>query len=160
MSLVLYPFLLSLLQHFSMFFFRHFFCRANPWCTGGAEWCIIRTQIGLIMKIDVDFIKKQKINKRWIWILTLFYLILFPFLLYASLFSVAILNPSGVKFLQWVFILLCLSIPLSIPFSIFFMWRQYFKKNITRTRFFFVLPIIIAVIYYFLIDFLGSFLIY
>ena len=70
------------------------------------------------MTNEADLLKQQKITKRWIWIMTLFYAIPFPFLLYASLFSVAILNPSGIKFLQWTFILLCLSIPLSIPFSI------------------------------------------
>ncbi len=48
---------------------------------------------GVIMANEADLLKRQKITKRWIWIMTLFYAILFPFLLYASLFSVAILNP-------------------------------------------------------------------
>jgi hypothetical protein len=107
------------------------------------------------VKNEADLLKQQKITKRWICVMTLFYAIPFPFLLYASLFSVAILNPSGIKFLQSIFILLCLSIPLSIPLSIFFMWYQYFQKKYLQTYFYFVLPIIIAVTSYFLIEFVG-----
>lgn len=110
------------------------------------------------MTNEADLLKQQKTTKRWIWIMTLFYAIPFPFLLYASLFSVAILNPSGIKFLQWTFILLCLSIPLSIPLSIFFMWHQYFQKKYSQAYFYLVLPIIIAVTSYFLIEFVGLFL--
>lgn len=106
------------------------------------------------MTNEADLLKQQKITKRWIWIMTLFYAIPFPFLLYASLFSVAILNPSCIKFLQWTFILLCLSIPLSI----FFMWHQYFQKKYSQACFYLVLPIIIAVTSYFLIEFVGLFL--
>lgn len=113
---------------------------------------------GAIMANEADLFKRQKITKRWIWIMTLFYAIPFPFLLYASLFSVAILNPSGIKFLQWTFIFFCLSIPLSIPLSIFFMWRQYFQKKYSQACFYFVLPIIIVVTNYFLIEFVGLFL--
>lgn len=110
------------------------------------------------MTNDAELLKQQKITKRRIWIVTLFYLIPFPFLLYVSLFSVAILNPSGIKLLQWAFILLCLSIPLSIPVSIFFMWHRYFQKKYLKINFYFVLPIITTVSCYFLIEFLGSFL--
>lgn len=113
---------------------------------------------GLVMTNEADLLKQQKTTKRWIWIMTLFYAIPFPFLLYSSLFSVAILNPSGIKFLQWTFILLCLSIPLSIPLSIFFMWHQYFQKKYSQACFYLVLPIIIAVTSYFLIEFVGLFL--
>jgi hypothetical protein len=111
------------------------------------------------MITEADQLKRQK-TKRWIWIMTLIYMIPFPFLLYASLFSVAILNPSGIgiKLLQWTFVLLFLAIPLSIPFSIFFMWRSYFQKKYSEASFYFVLPIIVTVICYFLIEFVGLFL--
>jgi len=103
-----------------------------------------------------DLARKKKTTKRWIWTATLFYLIIFPFLLYVSLFSVAILDPSGIRFFQWVFILLCLSMPLSIPCSVFCMWRQYFRKNYSQANFLIVLPMIIAISCYFLINFCGS----
>lgn len=111
------------------------------------------------MITETDQLKRQK-TKRWIWIMTLLYMIPFPFLLYASLFSVAILNPSGIgiKLLQWTFVLLFLAIPISIPFSIFFMWRQYFQNKYLQVNFYFALPIIVAIICYLLIEFVGSFL--
>lgn len=90
------------------------------------------------------------------WIMTLLYLALFPILLYAALFSVAILEPTGSKPLQIIFISLCLSIPLSIPLSIYFMWRRYLQGEHPKARFYCVVPIITGTICYFLIECMGN----
>ncbi len=104
------------------------------------------------MNDDTTHQENQKRTRRWIWIMTLLYLVPFPILLYASLFSVAILEPSGIKLLQVIFIILCLSVPLSIPPSIYFMWRRYFQKEYPKARFYCVAPIITSAICYFLIE--------
>jgi hypothetical protein len=109
------------------------------------------------MTDDTILLENQKTTKRWIWIMTLIYLVPFPILLYASLFSVAILEPTGSKFLQVTFIALCLSIPLSIPPSIYFMWRRYFQRKYPKARFYCVVPIVISVVCYFLIECMGYF---
>jgi len=95
--------------------------------------------------------KERTTTRRWIWVTMILYLIPFPFLLYGSLFSVAILNPSGSRVFQMSLILLFLSIPLSIPISIYFMWRRYFQKQYSAVLFYFVLPIIVIVVCYYLI---------
>ena len=87
--------------------------------------------------------------------MTLLYLVPFPILLYASLFSVAILEPTDSKFLQVIFIVLCLSIPLSIPPSIYFMWRRYLQGKYPKARFCCVVPIIAGAVCYFLIECMG-----
>ena len=104
---------------------------------------------------DAADLKEQTITRRWIWTVMLLYLIPIPFLLYASLFSVAILNPSGLKIMQLIFIFLCVATPLSIPFSIYFMWRRYFQKKYSEVRFYFALPIITAVICYYSVELMG-----
>ena len=43
------------------------------------------------------------------------------------------------------------------PFN-FFIWHQYFQKKYSQACFYLVLPIIIAVTSYFLIEFVGLFL--
>ena len=107
---------------------------------------------------DTRNLKEQAATRRWIWAVMLIYLILFPFLLYASLFSFMIFERPGAKILQLTFIALFLSIPLSIPVSIFFMWRKYFQKKYSQVRFYFSVPIITTVICYFLIEAVGRLL--
>jgi hypothetical protein len=103
------------------------------------------------MADDAADLKEQTTTRRWIWAVMLLYLIPFPFLLYGSLFSVAILNPSGSKVFQMTFIFLFLSVPVSIPVSIYFMWRRYFQKRYSAVRFYFALPIITTIFCYYLI---------
>ena len=107
------------------------------------------------MTDKTTLLKSQRITRRWMWIMTLLYLVPFPILLYASLFSLAILEPTGSKFPQVIFIILCLSIPLSIPPSIYFMWRRYFQGNYPKARLFCVAPIITGTVCYFLIECMG-----
>ena len=104
------------------------------------------------MTDDTTLLKNQKTTIRWIWIMTLLYLVPFPILLYASLFSVAILEPSGTKSLQVIFIVLCLSAPLSILPSVYFMWRRYFQREYLKARFYCVVPIATGILCYFLIE--------
>ncbi len=87
--------------------------------------------------------------------MTLLYSVPFPILLYASLFSVAILDPTGLRFLQVIFIFVCLSIPLSIPASIYFMWRRYFQGEYRKAGFYCVAPIITGGVGYCLIQCMG-----
>ncbi len=104
------------------------------------------------MTDKTSILKSQRITRRWMWIMTLLYLVPFPILLYASLFSVAILEPTGSKFLQVIFIVLCLSIP---P-SIYFMWRRYLQSAYPKARFYCVVPIITGAVCYFLIECMGQ----
>jgi hypothetical protein len=66
-------------------------------------------------------------------------------------------NPRMTTFMGLLFIFLFLCIPLSIPVSIFFMWRRYFQMHYSKARFHCCLPIIIALVNYFLIELLGWF---
>lgn len=113
---------------------------------------------GLALASVKEDLKKEKNSPFWIWIATVLYTISFPFFLYASLFSVAILNPTGIKLIQYAFILTCLAIPLSIPCSIFFMWRGYYQENTSKMNFFCWAPVITGFISYYLIELLGLFM--
>ena len=102
--------------------------------------------------------REQTSTRRWIWVVMLIYLILFPFLLYASLFSFMIFERPVMKAFQLIIVALFLSIPLSIPVSIYFMWRRYFQKKYSEVRFYFVVPIITTAICYFMIESVGRLL--
>lgn len=102
--------------------------------------------------------KERQSCCRWISASTIIYLLLFPFLFFMSLFSfMAFDNPHMTTFMGLSFIFLFLCIPLSIPVSIFFMWRRYFQMQYSKACFHCAVPIVTAFVNYFLIEFLGLF---
>ena len=101
-------------------------------------------------------LKERRSTCRWITTSTIIYLILFPILFYLSLLSFMVFdNPHMTTFMGLLFIFLFLCIPLSIPVSIFFMWRRYFQMQYSKACFHCGVPIITALVNYFLIEFLG-----
>jgi len=93
------------------------------------------------------FLKKQKMTKLCGFISTVIYLVLFPILLYFSLFSfMAFDDPHMTVPLGWTYILLFLSIPLSIPIALFFIWLKYSRAEYQKSMIFCGLPLLIATI--------------
>jgi len=107
---------------------------------------------------DLTPSKERQFSCRLISFSTIIYLLLFPFLFYMSLFSfMAFDNPRMTTFLGLLFIFLFLCIPLSIPVSIFFMWRRYFQMQYSKAHFHCAVPIITGFVNYTLIEVLGLF---
>ena len=107
---------------------------------------------------DLVSSKERQSSCRWVLVSTIIYLLLFPFLFFMSLFSfMAFDNPHMTTFMGLLFIFLFLCISLSIPVSIFFMWRRYFQMQYSKVYFHCAVPIITAFVNYFLIEFLGLF---
>ena len=73
--------------------------------------------------------EEQKKTKKYVQNATIIYSLLLPFLLwFAGLFGmVAGTVPTAIAI---VFVGLWLCVPLSIPFTLFFVWSQYRKKII------------------------------
>jgi hypothetical protein len=94
-------------------------------------------------------LKKINVVYRNLWIATCFYsLIFFPYF-YASLFSLAIFaSPNMTLIRGLIFIGLFLTVPISLLFSIFFMWRKFNQKQYSRAYFYCVLPILVGFICY------------
>ncbi len=67
-------------------------------------------------------------------------------------------NPHMTNFVGLLFIFLFLCIPLSIPVSIFFMWRRYFQMQYSKAFFHCSVPIITALVNYLLIELMGLFI--
>lgn len=111
------------------------------------------------MKNATAQLKKQKTTKWWILTMTLLYLVAFPVLLYASFFSVAVLeSASAIKeFFQLIFVFVCFCVPLSIPLSIYFMWRRYFQREYKKAYFYCAVPIVTSIVVYVLIQLVGRF---
>jgi hypothetical protein len=88
-----------------------------------------------------DDSKKTKNSLR---IATTFYLILLPF---AAIFAVGSLlafdSPSLPIPIGLTIILLYWSIPISIPLTIYLMWRQYSKENYKKSRHLLWIPVYI-----------------
>lgn len=107
---------------------------------------------------DTTDIKEKRSTKKWLSISTIFYICLFPFLFYFSLFSFMVFdNPNMTTVMGIFFIFLFLTIPISIPVSVFLMWRRYFQMQYSKASFHCCIPIITLVASYFLIDFFGMF---
>lgn len=101
--------------------------------------------------------KKQRMAKRCGFISTLLYLLLFPMLFYFSLFSfMAFDNPHMTIALGSTYIFLFLSIPLSIPTAIFFIWLKYSRGEYQKSLVFCTLPLLIATISMGLIELLDT----
>jgi hypothetical protein len=100
-------------------------------------------------------LKVQKKAKNYGLISTVAYGILFPILLYLSLFSfMAFDNPRMTIPLGLTYIFLFLSIPLSIPIALFFIWLKYSHAEYKKALVFCALPLLTASISTFLVKLL------
>ncbi len=92
-------------------------------------------------------LKRQKLAKCWGLISTVIYFVLFPILLYFSLFSfMAFDDPHMTIPLGWTYIFLFLSIPFSIPIALFFIWMKYSRAEYQKSMVFCGLPLLITII--------------
>ena len=108
------------------------------------------------MKNNDVSLKERKMIKRYASLSTIVYLILFPVLLYISLFSfMAFDNPHMTVFLGLTYISLILFIPLSIPLSIFLIWWKYSRAQYRKALVFCALPLLTATISIFIIELLD-----
>lgn len=106
---------------------------------------------------DSTSLKEQKVAKNYGFIFTVIYVILFPILLYFSLFSfMAFDNPRMTTPLGLTYIFLFLSIPLSIPIALFLLWLKYLRGEYQKTLVFCTLPLLTATVSIILVKLLEA----
>ena len=97
------------------------------------------------MNVSIDLEDDRKKTKKCAWIATVIYLILFPFFFMFAVTNIMIFDsPSmSVPFgLSIIFLFFC--IPLSIPFTFYFVWSRYSQGKYKRSRQLCQLPLYIA----------------
>jgi hypothetical protein len=108
------------------------------------------------MNVSIDIEDERKKTKKYAKMATIIYLILFPFLFMFAATSIMIFDsPSMTVFFGLSIIFLCFCVPLSIPFTFYFVWSQYFQGKYKKSRQFCLLPLYIAMIafaYHALVD--------
>ena len=91
-------------------------------------------------------------------IVTFFYLLALPFVLYMHLFSMMVFgNPNMTPFGGLTIIGLALTIPTSIPIAIFFMWRRFNQRQYSKAYFYCITPFLVGFVSYGLIEIIGNF---
>jgi hypothetical protein len=94
-------------------------------------------------------LKKINVVYRNLWLATCLYLLIFFPYFYISLFSLAIFGVPDTTLSRGLIIVgLFLTVPFSLLFSIFFMWRKFDQKQYSRAYFYFVLPLLVGLICY------------
>lgn len=102
--------------------------------------------------------KERRSTFRLLMISTIIYLILFPIVVFISLLGLMMTSKYPMlSFMGGSFIILILSIPLSILISILFMWLRYFQMQYLKANFHCGVPILVAMINFFLIGVLRFF---
>ena len=107
-------------------------------------------------------LNKSALSKvKWIaWnlsIVTVLYLLVFPFVLYMHLFSVMVFdNPNITRFGGLTIIGFALTIPLSIPVAIFLMWRRFNQKQYAKAYFHCIAPFLVGFVSYGLVEIIGN----
>ena len=99
------------------------------------------------MNVSIDVEDDRKKTKRYAWIATIIYLVLLPFLFMFAATSIMIFDsPSMSVFFGLSIIFLCFCVPLSIPFTFYFVWSRYSQGKYKESRQFCLLPLYIAMI--------------
>jgi hypothetical protein len=99
------------------------------------------------MNVFNDIEDEKKKTKKYAKVATIIYLILFPFLFMFAATSIMIFDsPSMTVPLGLSIIFLCFSVPLSIPFTFYFVWSCYSQGEYKKSRQFCLLPLYIALI--------------
>jgi hypothetical protein len=84
---------------------------------------------------------KRKITKCILVTWTVIYLICFPFIFWASLWSALVFdNPSMTRLIGGIIICLALCVPFSMLVSIWLMWSKYRKAQYRQARWLWILP--------------------
>ncbi len=104
--------------------------------------------------------KDRKKTKRYAWAATIIYCLLFPFLFMFAAASTMIFDDSSMPVsLGLSIIFLCFCIPLSIPFTFYFVWSRYSQGEYKKSRQFCLIPLYILIgifIYHVLTDTIRS----
>ncbi len=99
--------------------------------------------------MDISFYaeKDREKTKRCAWAVTIIYLLLFPFLFMCAAASAMIFDDSSMPVaLGLSIIFLCLCIPLSIPFTLYFVWSRYLHGEYKKSRQSCLIPLYILII--------------
>ncbi len=99
------------------------------------------------MNIPITIEEDRRKTKRCARIVTVIYLVLFPFLFLFAATSVMIFDSPGMSLpfgLPIIFLYFC--IPLSIPFTFYFVWSRYSQGEYKKSRRFCLLPVYIFII--------------
>jgi len=90
--------------------------------------------------------KDRRKTKKYAWTATTIYCLLFPFLLMTAAASAMIFDdPSMPTPLGLSVIFLCFCIPLSIPFTFYFVWSRYSQGEYKKSRQFCLIPLYILI---------------
>lgn len=85
---------------------------------------------------------ERKKTKRWAWITTIVYLILFPFLLMLAFASVMVFDRPNTPIafgLGLIFIYFLM--PLSIPCTLYFVWSRYVQGDYKQSQRYYWMPV-------------------
>lgn len=99
------------------------------------------------MNISIDIEDDRKKTKKCAWAATIIYLILFPLLFMFAVTSIMIFDSPRMSVLFGLSIIfLCFCVPLSIPFTFYFVWSRYSQGKYKKSRQFCLLPLYIAIV--------------
>lgn len=78
---------------------------------------------------------EKKKTKRWAWVTTIIYLILFPFLLMLAFASVMVFDrPNTPIAFGLGLIFMYFLMPLSIPYTLYLVWSRYLQGHYKQSR--------------------------
>lgn len=98
------------------------------------------------MNISIDVEGDRKKTKRYAWLATIIYCLLFPFLFMFAAVSTMIFDDPGMSTpLGLSIIFLCFCIPLSIPFTFYFIWSRYSQGEYRKSRQYCLIPLYILI---------------
>ena len=84
---------------------------------------------------------ERKRTKRWAWIMTIAYLILFPFLLMLAFASVMVFDRPNTSIAFGLgLIFMNFLMPLSIPCALYLMWSRYVQGDYKQSRRYYWIP--------------------
>ena len=88
---------------------------------------------------------ERKKTKRFAWIITVIYLILFPFLFMLAVASVMVFDRPN-TFIPFGLALICMYflIPLSIPLTFYLVWSRYSKGDFKKSLQFCWIPVYVV----------------
>lgn len=104
---------------------------------------------------------ERKKTKRWAWITTIIYLILFPFLLMLACASVMVFDrPNTPIAFGLGLIFMYFLMPLSIPCTFYLVWSRYMQGDYKQSRSYYWIPVYVigvVLISFALMDAIESF---
>jgi hypothetical protein len=89
---------------------------------------------------------EQKRSKKYAWIATIIYLLLFPILIGLAGASFMVFDSSSMTIiggLSLIFMYFC--IPVSIPITLYLVWSRYTQGKYRQSRVFCLIPLVILI---------------